>query len=248
MPRALAAAILALVVLTALPAAAARAEDWVAVSVRGTVVQLVGTAWQEFGRGASVVDGQALRTLQSGRVVLSRGEDTLTIGAGTAIEWVADDGAAKIRQYSGSLTLSAGSGRVVIETPVFDVAAAGGGIVSVAFDGSETHVVVHSGDASVTDRVRGRRTALSAGQAMAGSTAPGPGGAPEGPGASGGGGASGKDTAPGQSGSAPGRSGAAPGQSGSAPGQGQSQGGNAGASGQEQGNGGGNGGNGKGRN
>ncbi len=163
-------AVLALL-LTAAPAAAA--GDWIAVSVRGTVVYLVGSEWEELARGGVLMDGQAVRTLQSGRLVLEREGGKVSLGPNTTVQ-IERGATTTVTQHSGSVVVDAGGGsaRFFIETPVLAVVTAGGA-VAVAFDGKTATVSVASGAASVIDRLKGSKAMLGSGQAATNSAAAG---------------------------------------------------------------------------
>lgn len=159
------------VLLTA--ASAAAVDDWIVVSVRGTVVYLVGSEWEELARGGVLMDGQPVRTLQSGRLVLERNGGTVSLGPNTTIQ--IERGATTIvTQHSGSVVVDAGGGdaRFAVETPVLAVTTTGGA-VAVAFDGGTATVSVASGAASVIDRIGGNEVMLGTGQAASNSAAAG---------------------------------------------------------------------------
>lgn len=64
----------------------ALADDWVAVKLRGQVLQLVGDQWQPLRRGDVVADDRPIRTLKSGRVEFQRDEETVSLGPDTQIQ------------------------------------------------------------------------------------------------------------------------------------------------------------------
>jgi hypothetical protein len=171
---------LAIAILAFLPSATAQAAvvgNWTAVKVRGTVVYLVGSQWQEFSRGDAVSDGQAVRTLQSGRLQLQRGKETISLGPNTAVEIDRSQQGSltTVRQYSGSVVIVASPGggeQLTVETPVLAVATVGG-VISVAFDGATAEVKVDSGSVSVVDLLNGSEVELVAGQAVTNSAAAG---------------------------------------------------------------------------
>ena len=151
-------------------------DDWTAVSVRGTVVYLVGDHWEELARGGIIAAGQPVRTLQSGRLQLQRQDAIISLGPNTAVE-IDSRGpeATTVRQYSGSVIVRADprqSEHIAVETPVLAIMV-NGGIVSVAFGQGTAEVRVDSGTVSVIDRVRGNRAVLGAGQTMTNSASAG---------------------------------------------------------------------------
>lgn len=152
-------------------------DDWTAVSVRGTVVYLVGDYWEELARGGIIAAGQPVRTLQSGRLQLQRRDTIISLGPNTAVEidHGGPDAATTVRQYSGSVIVRANprqSEHIAVETPVLAIMV-NGGIVSVAFGQGTAEVRVDSGTVSIIDRLRGNRAVLVAGQAITNSAAAG---------------------------------------------------------------------------
>ena len=158
-------------------ASAAVSSDWVAVKVRGTVVQLVGSQWEELAPGGVLPDGQALRTLQSGRLQLQRDDETIALGPNTTVEIEHRGEAAPtlVRQYSGSVVVKAtiaGTEHITVETPVIAVST-NSGVVTVAFDDDSASVIVNSGTVTVVDLLYGSTALLTAGQAVTNSASAG---------------------------------------------------------------------------
>lgn len=158
----------AVLALLAAAAHAASPDAWIAVHTRGTVVSLVGSEWKECVRGDVLSEGQTVRTLHSGRLVMQRGEERISLGANTAIQLgrKAEGGATTIRQYSGSVVVQVSAGRprpFAVETPALAVSTTSG-IVAVAFDGDTASVSVSDGTVSIFDRVHGHEAVLANGQ------------------------------------------------------------------------------------
>jgi len=159
----------ALVVLHSATAYAA-GDEWTAVKVRGTVIHLVGSQWEEFSRGDTIADGQAVRTLQSGRLQLQRDQGSISLAPNTVVEIDENQQGdfTTVRQYSGSVTIEARQGdiaHIAVETPELLVSTAAG-VISVAFDGNTAKVEVDSGSVAVIDRIHGTKSVLVAGQAV----------------------------------------------------------------------------------
>lgn len=143
-------------------------DVWIAVLTRGTVVSLVGSEWKECVRGDVLSEGQTVRTLHTGRLVMQLGDERISLGANTAIQLgrKAEGGATTIRQYSGSVVVqvSAGQSRLfAVETAVLAVSTTSG-IAAVAFDGDTASVSVSDGTVSIVDRVHGHKAVLANGQ------------------------------------------------------------------------------------
>jgi hypothetical protein len=98
------------IAILALSSVAALADDWVAVRLRGAVLQLVDGAWVKLNRGDVVPDSRVIRTLRSGNVEFQRGEERVTLGADTQIQ-IYDKARAKpfttVKQYFGTVTVEA---------------------------------------------------------------------------------------------------------------------------------------------
>jgi len=98
------------VVIVGISGAAALADDWVAVRLRGTVLQLVDGDWVKLPRGGMVPDSRVIRTLKTGNVEFHRGNESVTIGPDTQIQ-IFDEKSAKpfttVKQYFGTVTVQA---------------------------------------------------------------------------------------------------------------------------------------------
>lgn len=89
---------------------AALADDWVAVRLRGAVLQLVDGEWQQLKRGDVVSDSRVIRTLRMGNVEFQRGEEHVALGPDTQIQ-IFDKMRAKpfttVKQHFGTVTIEA---------------------------------------------------------------------------------------------------------------------------------------------
>lgn len=149
---------------------AAEAREWLAESVRGTVLKIVDGRWTEFDE-ASILENEALRTLQSGRLQLESNGSRINVGPNAAIELFTkpDDSTTLIRQYGGIVTVAAGSGNtglVRLEAEDLQVVIAGGSTVSVSMANNRAVVTVEAGNAEVTDKATGKKLAVAEGQAV----------------------------------------------------------------------------------
>lgn len=85
-------------------------DDWVAVRLRGQVLQLIDGEWHKLGRGDIVPDDRAIRTLKNGIVEFQRGEESVTLGPDTAIQ-IYDEVRRRpfttVKQYFGTVTVEA---------------------------------------------------------------------------------------------------------------------------------------------
>jgi hypothetical protein len=94
--------------------AAALADDWMAVKLRGEVLQLVGGQWEPLKRGDVVSDDRVVRTLKTGRVEFRRDAEVISLGPDTQIQ---------IHDRSGQrfTTVTQHFGQVTIEAEVRNV-------------------------------------------------------------------------------------------------------------------------------
>jgi hypothetical protein len=130
------------------------AEDWVATRLRGTAEQMVGGQWVPLERGATVFDGQSVRTGGDGRVDLTRGAEVIQLSAGTQIE--VHEGAGKITSIemsSGMITAEVERRNVQhfsVQTPYL-AAIVKGTIFRVSVGGGSAQVEVDRGTVQVQD-------------------------------------------------------------------------------------------------
>ena len=162
-----------------LTAGAALADDWVAVRLRGAVLQLVDGEWATLRRGDVVPDSRVIRTLASGSVEFQRGNEHVTLGADTQIQ-IYDKARAKpfttVKQYFGTVSVEAEVRDVqhfavqtqylaaVVKGTRFTVTAnkegasvtVGRGSVFVEGTASRASVVITAGQSAAVDRVGGK--------------------------------------------------------------------------------------------
>ena len=88
---------------------AAFADDWVAVKLRGQVLQLVGDDWSRLQRGDVVSDDRVIRTLGNGRVDLQRDAEVISLGGNTQIQIKDKTGKryTTVQQYFGTVEVEA---------------------------------------------------------------------------------------------------------------------------------------------
>ncbi len=155
---------------------AAAAETWQVRAVRGTALTLVDGRWVELEDGVVLPDPSVIRTLQSGRVELTAGVHVIVVGRATAVELftTSSDGGTVLRQYSGTVTVSAGvAAGLRIET-VNLVVVPLEGTMTIRVEDGLAEIVVASGSAgSVTDRRTGQRLQLAAGDVATSGTTTG---------------------------------------------------------------------------
>jgi hypothetical protein len=148
----------------------AQAHVWTVLSTRGTALMLDEEGWRELERGMQLAATSAMRTLQSGRIEIDAGGDTIAIGPNTTLELFtnAANGTSVIRQYSGMVTVRAdddAGGSVSIEAQALVVTLAAGE-VSVKFVDNAASVEVGRGSAAITDLGTGQRLLVGAGQTV----------------------------------------------------------------------------------
>ena len=162
------AALLAIAIVTTC-SAAAFADEWVAVRLRGSVLQLVDGDWVKLKRGGVVPDTRVIRTLKTGNVEFERGNESVTIGPDTQIQ-IFDEGSAKpfttVKQYFGTVTIEAEVRQVqhfAVQTPY--LAAVVKGTKFVVTSGDEGAIVqVKRGHVFVEDKATKDSVTINAGQ------------------------------------------------------------------------------------
>jgi len=112
MRHAMQAAIAAIVLLLSIMPAFA--DNWVAVKLRGQVVQLIAKEWVPLKRGDIIPDDRVIRAMKTGKVQLQRGRETIDLGPDTQIRIIDKPG----RQYT---TVRQDFGLVAIEADVRNV-------------------------------------------------------------------------------------------------------------------------------
>jgi hypothetical protein len=156
------------VLLALLLPAAAHADDWVAIKLRGDVLQLVDGAWQELGRGDVVPDDRVIRTLRNGRVDFARDSETISLAGNTQIQ-IRDKAGERytaVTQYFGTVEVEAEVRNVrhfEVRTP-FLAAVVKGTRFIVKSGKDESSVEVKRGRVEVTDVHTGLNALVPAGQ------------------------------------------------------------------------------------
>ena len=144
------------IILSLLLVLPAVAEDWVASRLRGTAEQMVRGQWVPLVRGATVLDGQLVRTGPDGRVELVRGAEVIELDPGTQIEL--HEGAGKltsVEMTSGMIVANVERRNVQhfsVQTPYL-AAVVKGTIFRVTVAGGTARVEVDRGTVQVQDTV-----------------------------------------------------------------------------------------------
>ncbi|MEQ1771342.1 MAG: FecR family protein [Devosia sp.] len=150
----LAAAALAVLALTTLPALA---DDWVAVKLRGLVYQLVDGQWERLDRRDVVPDDRVIRTAANGSAVFQRGGESITLSGNTQIQIFDKAGAQNyttVHEHFGTVAIEAEVQNVQhfeVDTPYLAAVVKGTKfIVTSGEDGASVEVT--RGKVQVTDR------------------------------------------------------------------------------------------------
>ena len=150
------------------------ADDWVAVKLRGQVLQLVDGDWQPLERGDVVADDRVLRTLRSGRVELQRDGEVISLGPETQVQIHDKTGKrfTTVQQYFGEVGIEAEARNVqhfAVQTPF--MAAVVKGTRFVVRSGKDwSDVEVQRGRVAVESEVTHSTTVVSAGQSATATT------------------------------------------------------------------------------
>jgi len=147
------------------------ADNWVAVKLRGGVMQLVDNQWVPLRRGDVVSDTRVVRTSMSGRVQFMRDRETVDLEPNTQIQIFDRTGQrfTTVKQYFGTVTVEANVENVKhfeVQTPYL-AAVVKGTIFVVKSDKRASSVVVKRGHVAVEDRSSHRHVLLSVGQSAA---------------------------------------------------------------------------------
>ncbi len=149
--------------------AAAMADDWVAMRLRGQVVQLLDNAWQPLHRGDVVPDSRVVRTLASGHVDFMRGQETVALGPDTQIQIFDKPGTkpfTTVKEYFGAVSVEAEVENVqhfAVDTPY--LAAVVKGTKFVVISGKDgASVSVHRGHVAVDDKASHRHVTIAVGE------------------------------------------------------------------------------------
>lgn len=147
--------------------ASASADDWVAVKLRGQVLQLVDGQWQPLQRGDVVSDDRVIRTVK-GRVEFHRDAEVISLGPQTQIQIVDKTGQrfTTVKEQFGEVAIEAEVQNVkhfAVETPL--MASVVKGTKFVVRSGNDySNVEVLRGHVAVESLVTKATTVLSAGQ------------------------------------------------------------------------------------
>jgi uncharacterized membrane protein YgcG len=150
---------------------AALADDWVAIKLRGGVLQLVEGDWEPLERGAVVSDDRPIRTMQNGRVTFKRDAETIEVGPQSAIQ-IADRSGHRyttVTQHFGKVTVEAEVQNVEhfsVKTPHLAAVVKGTKFVVVSGK-SSAEVTVARGHVAVEDQHNHQTVTVSAGQSAA---------------------------------------------------------------------------------
>lgn len=144
------------------------ADDWVALKLRGKVLELVDGAWQPVGRGDAVPETHVVRTLGNARVLFQRGSETIELGPDTQVQIFqrARDKFTTVKQYFGEVTVEADVEKVrhfAVETPHL-VAVVKGTIFTVRSDDKSASVEVKRGAVAVESETDHSHVTVRAGQ------------------------------------------------------------------------------------
>lgn len=152
--------------------AAAFADDWVVVRLRGSVLQHVDGEWIKLKRGGVVPDSRIIRTLKTGNVEFERGNESVTIGPNTQIQ-IFDEETVKpfttVKQYFGTVTVEAEVRQVqhfAVQTPYLAAVVKGTKFVVTSGD-TGASVDVKRGRVFVEDKSSNKSVTISAGQSAA---------------------------------------------------------------------------------
>lgn len=147
---------------------AAFADDWVAVKLRGQVLQLVEGDWAKLQRGDVVPDDRVIRTLGNGRVDLQRDAEVISLGGNTQVQ-IRDKAGKRfttVQQHFGTVEIEAEVRNVqhfAVETP-FLAAVVKGTHFIVKSGKSGSSVKVTRGQVEVSDTKSGAHVLVPAGQ------------------------------------------------------------------------------------
>jgi hypothetical protein len=150
---------------------ASAADFWTATKLRGGVEQQVDGQWQPLARGDVVPDDRVVKTLANGAVSLTRGSETVELGASTQVQ--IDDKATTgkkpfttVTQYFGSVAVEAEVENVQhfeVSTPFLAAVVKGTRFV-VTSNEAGASVLVQRGHVAVEDHSNSQRSTINVGQ------------------------------------------------------------------------------------
>jgi hypothetical protein len=153
---------------------AALADDWAAIKLRGTVLQLVDQQWVPLNRGDIVSDDRVVRTLRNGRVEFQRDQETISLGPDTQIQIHDKTGQrfTTVTQYFGQVAIEAEVRNVqhfAVQTENLAAVVKGTRFVVTAGKGW-SKVDVQRGHVAVESELTHSHTLLSVGQSAVATT------------------------------------------------------------------------------
>lgn len=154
-------------VLALLPTTAL-AGDWVAVKLRGQVLQFIDGQWAEIDRGDVVPDDRIVRTGATGRVEFRRDKESISLGADTQVQIHDRTGErfTTLEQRFGTVEVEAEVRNVrhfAVETPLLAAVVKGTRFV-VSAGKAQASVEVKRGKVEVTDSHTGAHALVPKGQ------------------------------------------------------------------------------------
>jgi hypothetical protein len=147
---------------------AAGADDWVAVKLRGNVLQAIDGGWAPLARGDVVSDDRLIATMRNGHVQFRRDGEMIDLGPDTQIQ-IADRSGKRfttVVQHAGTVQIEANVEDVqhfAVQTPHL-VAVVKGTVFKVRAGRTGSKVAVARGRVEVHDRATEIQVTLSAGQ------------------------------------------------------------------------------------
>lgn len=153
--------------ISVLPSAAV-ADDWIASKVRGPVMQWSGGQWVQIRRGDIVPDDRVLRTLESGRITLERGNEIIELFSQTQIRIFDKPGRiyTTVKQDFGKVAVQADIRQVehfAVQTPLLAAVVKGTKFTVISGEHS-AEVSVQRGHVAVEDTDTNQTTLLAAGE------------------------------------------------------------------------------------
>lgn len=150
---------------------AAWADDWQVAKLRGAAATLVDGTWRPIHRGDVISDDRAIQTLDSSRLSLQRGNETIDLGPNTAIRIKDRDGQQHtiVSQYFGTVEVDAETRNVdhfEVVTPLL-AALVKGTHFTVTSGEHSAAVSVQRGHVAVKDSVSGQSVLLAEDQSAA---------------------------------------------------------------------------------
>jgi hypothetical protein len=158
------------IIMALLVPSSALAADWVAVKLRGHVLQLIDSQWEPVARGDVISDDRVIRTLKDGRVELQRDNETIALAPDTQIQ-IRDKAGKKfttVTQHFGAVSIEADVREVqhfAVETPYL-AAVVKGTRFTVTSDDKGASVKVARGLVDVVALATGAHADIPAGQTI----------------------------------------------------------------------------------